>query len=106
MSGGLRDLASWALRGGAGNANNNDNPEEGGDAAEEAGGQALAPSETATTEVPMTAEELRAQRLARMEELQQRQKQEQEQQQQNMQIDGAETTHSSRNPWRLTRNPR
>lgn len=63
MSGFIPDLANWALRGGAGGNDNNEN--------QETTGQSLSNNE----ETPLTAEELRAQRLARMEELQRRQQQ-------------------------------
>ena len=78
--GGLRDLAAWALRGGAGR--NDDEAQQ---------QAASATAETATPETPMTAEELRAQRLARMEELRMRRLQQQDQQ-----MDVATTTQQSR----------
>lgn len=55
MSGFLPDIANWALRGGAGSAPNNENENEGNDP----------PNESL-----MSAEELRAQRLARLEQMQ------------------------------------
>jgi ubiquitin conjugation factor E4 B len=64
---GLRSLADWALGGGAGGDNNADG-----------GGQGQALSE----ENPLSPEEMRAQRLAKMEALQRKQQQEKERQQQ------------------------
>jgi ubiquitin conjugation factor E4 B len=60
MSGFLPDLASWALRGGANTGN-----EEGGEEA------AQADAEAVDTGPALTPEEMRAQRLARMDSLQQ-----------------------------------
>jgi ubiquitin conjugation factor E4 B len=77
---GLSGLAAWALRGGAGN---HDDDDENPPAAE---GQQPPPSSLMSDDVPKTAEELRAQRLARLEELQ-RQAQQQQEDPQPMEID-------------------
>ena len=68
----LPDLAGWALRGGAGaGAGNNSNGANEGESSSTSGNDSAAAADAASA--PLTAEELRAQRVARMELLQQRQ---------------------------------
>lgn len=70
MSGFLPDLANWALRGGADNNNNNNNNNEDGEE------QAYAVIDAGPA---LTPEEMRAQRLARMDALQKKQAEEEAQ---------------------------
>ena len=91
MSGFLPDLANWALRGGAGgdNADNNDNDND-----NEGEGTALA----AAPEPAITEADMRERRLARMEALQKRQQEAQAQAQQDpqpMEVDTTDTKPSS-----------
>jgi ubiquitin conjugation factor E4 B len=69
---GLSGLAAWALRGGAGSHNNDDDddPNQQNSTSEQ--------QPPLSEDVPKTAEELRAQRLARLEELQKQQQQQQD----------------------------
>lgn len=75
MSGFLPDLASWALRGGAGDGNN-----EGNEDSQDANGNEQQQNAAPTEE--LTEQEVRARRLARMEALQKQQQAQQQQQQQ------------------------
>ena len=68
MSGFLPDLASWALRGGAGDGNNNNND---GEQPNDAGGNATGGGGGSNDQQEeLTEQEVRARRLARMEALQ------------------------------------
>jgi len=98
MSGGLRDLASWALRGGAGGAgdhppDDNDSNSNNSNNNEDAGQTLDSQHDAQEPPVPMTAAELRAQRLQRMEELQRKQQQQEQQAASNMQ--GVEPTSTA-----------
>ena len=78
MSGFLPDIASWALRGGAGDDGadeNNDN----GDGGDQGGASAPEPA--------ISEADMRARRLARMEAIQQKQQQEQQQDPQPMEVE-------------------
>lgn len=67
MSGSLRDIASWALRGGAGNVDNNNETQD-GEIAAAASNPPLGP--------PLTEDEMRDRRLARIAALQEKQQSE------------------------------
>jgi Ubiquitin elongating factor core len=74
MSGFLPDLASWALRGGAGNGDGDGNGEDNNDDPNNNGNNN---SNNAPPEPAVTEEEIRARRLARMEAMQKKQQEEQ-----------------------------
>ncbi len=84
MSGFIPDLASWALRGGAGsgNDNNNNNNDNNNTSTSPAG-------------PPLSEQEVRARRLARMDELQQQQQQQQQQGVQPMEVDAVEAASTT-----------
>ena len=75
MSDFLSDLSNWALRGGAGRAQNNNGDGESGNASDEAGQENPSDNAAAPDTGPsLTPEEMRAQRLARMELLEKQKK--------------------------------
>ncbi|KAG7368012.1 ubiquitin elongating factor [Nitzschia inconspicua] len=76
MSGLLPDLASWALRGGAGNTGGNNGNGNGDDNNDEQNSNNNNGKNAAPPEPAMTEEEMRARRLARMEAMQKKQQQE------------------------------